>query len=309
MERSLEYDLDFLISNPNIIIGLEYMKFKYIDFIHKKINDFKKINKKFTIVIYLETIRDENLLHFFNNLLHDLNKDGYEVYLSMNTLTYNSFYLHPLTNCIQYKNFFNGLKSDYFLNDENKIHNSILSIRRKNKERDLFFKKYDKNFNGIFRYLNVDMNIKNKNSELAPNKKEFISEMKSSYVGFTFETITMEDLVSFTEKTMLLFLSKTLPIVYLKNSNHLKLLEDMGFYLLNREIGYLGIDGTLEEKINEFIKCVDFVNDIKTEELKNIYNKNIKKINNNFKIVYEIIYSNKHYPNKMSNTDLMYKVI
>jgi len=239
MERSLEYDLDFFYNQPKIVLGYDYLSMKYFDLIKFKINSFSKLYKKFYILVYLETIRDSKLLDNLNKIIDKLNNSGFEIYLSMNTTTIHKNYLHPICNCIQYKNYFTQIPQTKFNTFIEKEIKGIISVRRKNKYRDLFFKKYKGDeFDGIFRYLNVDLNQTNILEKNSPKKLKFIDEIKKSFTFFVFETNTIESINSFTEKTMLSFLNLNLPFVFLTNKNHLSELESLGFYIFNRDIGY-----------------------------------------------------------------------
>lgn len=296
MERSLEYDLEFFYNQPKIVLGNDYLSIKYFKLIESKINSFSKLYKKFYILIYLETIRDSELLDNLNKIINRLNDNGFEIYLSMNTTTIHKNYLHPICNCIQYKNYFNRISNDILSSNIEKKIKGMISVRRQNRYRNLFFNKYNGvDFDGIFRYLNVNLNITNSLEKSSPTLSQLIIEIKKSFTYFIFETDTLDSLNSFTEKTMLSFLNLNLPFVFLTNKNHLKELEDIGFYIFNRDIGYYGIDGSEEDKVNEFIKYLDIYNQISLDDLKTIYTKNYEKILNNYKLINTYIFSKQEF--------------
>lgn len=310
MERSLEYDLDFFYNQPKIVLGNDYLSIEYFDLIKSKINYFSKIHKKFYILIYHETIRNSELLDTLNNIIDKLSTNGFEIYISMNTTTTHRNYLHPLCNCIQFKNYFNRIPQDILdLKPQKKI-KGIISVRRKNRYRNLFFKKFNSSeFDGIFRYLNVNLNIRNSLEKQAPSRSELLIEIKKSFTYFVFETDTLNSLNSFTEKTMLSFLNLNLPFVFLTNKNHLKELEDMGFYIFNRDIGYYGIDGNEEDKVNEFIKYLNIYNQITIDDLKKIYTENYEKILNNYKLITKHIFSKQKFDINTNSINLSKRLL
>jgi hypothetical protein len=131
MERSLEYDLDFLYENPRIEIGNDYLNHTYLDFIYKKIIDFSKYHKKFTIVIKFETIKNFELYKSYLKILEELNNSNNEVYISMTTTTPNKYFLNPLCSSVFYKieNWIGNYNHSFFNKDNRK---SNKGIRRNN---------------------------------------------------------------------------------------------------------------------------------------------------------------------------------
>lgn len=302
MERSLEYDLDFFYNQPRIFVTNYYLN-EFPEVIESNIINFAKKYNRFYIYIHHETIRDQELLDRINNIISNYNSNGFEIYLLMTTSTTHPNYLHPLCNCFQYKPHIDTIyKKEINLDKSIK---GILSVRRRNQERDLFFKKYKKPFDGILNYLKVNLNEDTIESKEAPSDSDFLDLMRKSFVFFCFESDTIESLNSFTEKTILMFLSKNLPILFLKNNSHLKELEDMGFYLLNREFGYIDVGDTLEDKVDEFIKCVDMYNSLSVEDINLIYRNNIDKIEKNYKIITEILFSENKFNKQKESIELI----
>jgi len=305
MQRDLKTDMDFLYKNPRIEIGNDYLTHDYLNLVRNKIINFSKKNKKFSIIIRRESIKNIELYSSYVKILEYLNNSGNEVYLSMTITTSGKYLLHPLCSAIFYKNdhWLYNYNNEFFLKENKKINKAHISVRRRNEERFMFFKKYNKKFDGIFRYLDYDLNIKNKsNLQKSISNTELLDEIKKTYIYFCFETSTIDYVNSFTEKSLITFLCQSLPIMFLKNKTHLEELENMGFYLLNREMGYIGIEGTLENKVDEFIKCVDRCNKMKIEDVNKIYIKNYSKIMNNYNIISNIYFSNK----KLNNNGCLF---
>lgn len=318
MERSLEYDLDFFYNQPRVEIYIDVLSNpKNKTYILNNIIKFSKKFKKFYIITVHEKIQDLDLLQSVIQLIDDLRDSGNEVYLCSTTSTNNKNLLNPLLSILHYKNF--GKVSDssdnlnrkklitlsdhrLFESDIDKKHKSILSIRRKTNERDLFFNLFHKQFDGIFRYIASDTDVSK-----YPTFTELIDEYKSSYISFIFETNVGFEyelnpyfyLNSFTEKSFIAFSTKTLPILYLKNEKHLFEFKSMGFFLLNDYFGYNDVYASMDEKnkVSKLIEVIDEINSLSDDEVTYIYNKHKKQIENNFKIVQDIIKSK----NKMSN--------
>ena len=303
MERSLEYDLDFFYNQPSLILNLEHITTdSQFHLIKKTINDILLKHKRFYIITLHETIKSQKLL---NNIIDFLelvnNKKDVEVYLSMTTSTSHKYFLNPLCSILHYKDTFNkALKEtssrlsdkQFFLNKSNRIHKTnkgILSIKTKNHQRELFYKKYNNNFDGIFRYENYkDVSFTN-----------LMQEVKNSFVYFNFETLSNTTLNCFTEKSLLGFLSHTLPILYLNNDTHLKEFENMGFYLFNRDLGYINASSDIETNINTFVKYLETYNELSINDIQNIFDKNYNKIENNYQLAQKILFNHQFKNNKI----------
>ena len=307
MERSIKYDLDFFYNQPRIEIYSKVLNNSInYEYIISSIKSFSKIHKKFYITTIHEKIQDSVFLNNLNLLINELKEEGCEVYLCMTTSSKHLNFLNPLISILHYKDFGNVSDSadnfDYrkrmiladinlFNTFKNKSIKSILSVRRKTDERDVFFSKYTKPFDGIFRYISDDKDAKNK----FPTYTELIDEYKKSYVSFIFETSTFTYLNSFTEKLFIAFATKTLPILYIKNKTQFHELKDMGFFLFNEHLGYTEVDDELSEelKCGKFIEIVDILNDMDIDDVKSLYEKYSDKLENNYNIVTSIINSNK----------------
>jgi len=93
-----------------------------------------------------------------------------------------------------------------------------------------------------------------------------------------------------TEKTPLAFMNFCIPIIF-GEPNCIKELEDLGFWIANKDFGFGNSDffGKYENKLDNFIKCINRFNKMKIKELKIYYNNNIEKIQNNYRLCSSII--------------------
>lgn len=310
MIRSLEYDLNFFYSNPRI--QLKYRNISNsvhlsdVDYLFNRIDEFSKKNKKFYIVSVHETIENNTLLNLLKNKIKELNKVGHEIYISMTSTTGDDLYLHPLLSLLHYNDFIkvrNGFKYNKSFNandriylgdlslyeyNTNKTNKSILSLRRKTPIRDFLYKKIDFKFDGIFRYLNDDIEL----YKISPTFTSLIHEYKSSYVSYIVESeTTIDGINSFTEKSLFSFASHTLPVLFIQNKNQLREFESLGFYFLNREMGYSDFDYEMtdEQIVDSFLLCIKKINKLSMNDIKNIYEKNIENITNNYKLIEKIL--------------------
>jgi len=307
MKRSLDYDLNFYYSYPQLLLQVNQIESESkLTFIINQIETLLSKHKKFCIVTPHETIKSQKLLDGLISYLGSINtKDDIEVYLSMTTSTSNKNFLNPLCSILHYQNdYFNkAIKennqtvkdSEFFSNTPNKISKGILSIRAKNHQRELFYQKNNNNFDGVFRYNEYE-NIK---------FGHLMNEIKESFVYFNFETLSDTNLNCFTEKSLLGFLSHTLPIVYLDNERRLKEYENMGFYLFNKELDYTHATNDVEKNTDGFVKCIEKYNSISFDEIENIFQKNYVKIKNNYKIVHQLLFNNMNVNNKLYIKELI----
>lgn len=309
MERNLEYDLDFFYNQPRIEIYFKLLSNPSNQtYIINQIKNFSKKHKKFYVTTVYEKIQDELFLEKINLLIDDLNSKGSEIYLCMTTSTFHRNCLHPLISILHYRDFgkvsdsadnFDFRKriilADYKLFDKPKLkqYKSILSLRRKTYERDIFINTFHKKLDGIFRYISSDKNAKDK----FPTYTELIDEYKKTYISIVFETATFTYLNSFTEKIFIAFATKTLPILYLKNGRHLDEFKSMGFFLLNDYFDYSDVCETMSEseKASKLIKVIDSVNDLTLKDVEKIYAQYSIELENNFKIIADIITNNFNY--------------
>lgn len=300
MYRNLQYDLNFFYSYPRIWLNYQsHSTNNHINQILASINTFSKKYNKFYISTPHEIIRDEYVLTQLIQEITKLNQSGYEIYLSMTTTSEDSKFLHPLISLLHYTNFKkvtngfvhnverNSLHKIYlgdlklYQDDINRTNKSILSIRRKTDIRDLLHDKIKNNFDGIYRYLNDDVNQYKK----CPTFTSLIDEYKSSFISYLIESDPSSKLNTFTEKSIICFGAKTLPILFLRTPNQLEEFEKLGFYFLNKEIGYV----YNENIVDNFVNHVKMINTMHIDDIKNLYKINLGKIENNYKIIENVL--------------------
>jgi len=97
MKRSLDYDLNFYYSYPQLLLQVNQIESESkLTFIINQIETLLSKHKKFCIVTPHETIKSQKLLDGLISYLGSINtKDDIEVYLSMTTSTSNKNFLDP----------------------------------------------------------------------------------------------------------------------------------------------------------------------------------------------------------------------
>lgn len=311
MERSLEYDLDFIKQNPSLVLKLsEILSKDSFIYIKQTINNLLNHNKKFYIITPHEIIKSKELLKLITDFLKEINKSpDVEVYLLMTTSTKHECFLNPLCSIVHYQNYFikaiqeakkEITENDLFKLNFNKINKGILSIRTSNQQRDTFYNKFSGKFDGFYQFLEYD------NKQNSMNFFQLIQKIKSSYVYFNFETLSDTNINCFSEKSLIGFLSGVLPILYLENKNHLIEFEKMGFYLLNREFNYTEATDNTNYNVDMFIECINLYNELSLSDINDIYNRNLDKIKMNHKIASDILFKNL---NKNNQTFFLKQII
>ena len=112
----------------------------------------------------------------------------------------------------------------------------------------------------------------------------------SSLISFITETeywiensnIICNEVIPFTEKIIIPLLTKTLPIVFAPKDYN-EYLNNIGFFTLNQEYGINGTD------ILEYNKCIKKIQSQSFNDVKKIYDKYQKEIDNNYKLIIDII--------------------
>ena len=267
-------------------------------------------SNRISLVNYHECFSNYDYLNEVQSIIE--NTKDKEIYISAGTSTPFKHFYHPLVNILFWKtakmreniSWHSDKKSILFF-DKNlykskitKINKGILSVRKETPFRNDLFSIIDKDkFNGIIRYGKwADDRFKEddyykKLISTFPNFINLLSEYKSSYVSFVIESQLNDMMNPLTEKTLIAFLTRTLPIV-LGGKNYVKELKEMGFYVCNDEFGFDGDEyETLSfDKINSYNKCIETYNQMSINEIQDIYNSNIDKIEHNYKIVSEILF-------------------
>lgn len=281
----------------------------------KRLEVFLKNEKhdKISLVNYHECFSSFDYLLKMNSLIES-SKDK-EIYVSAATSTNFKYSFNPLVNIFFWKSakmrenisWYSDVNSILLFDERlyrdiiSKSNKGILSVRKETSFRNELFSIVDKDkFDGIIRYgkwaddsfRETDYYKKVVNN--FPNFVNLISEYKKSYVSFVVETELNDMMNPLTEKTLLAFLTKTMPVV-LGGRSYVKELKDMGFYIWNDEFGFDGdeYETSSFDKINSYNKCIEKYNELSTLQIKDMYNSNIDKIKNNYKIVSEILFDKK----------------
>lgn len=199
--------------------------------------------------------------------------------------------------------YFNLINKDNFKN-LSKSNKGILSVRKQNDTRDKIFDKIDfHKFDGIIRYIKVETSINHdyKKETLLPhhyemNKNpttsELVEEYCKSFLSFVIETDTAESTLNpITDKTLLPFLTQSIPIIY-GGCNFVKEVEEMGFWVANKEFGFNtdSLDYGDDKKINNFVEMVNTYNKLSYGDIKSMYKKNYSKIKKNYDIMCELFF-------------------
>lgn len=274
----------------------------------------EKTNKnKISVVNYHECFSKHEHLKEIQSLVKSYKNK--EIFISAATSTnFDGFYL-PLVNIffwkyakmrenVSWKSKIRNINlfSKELYTDINKNNKGILSVRKQTPNRDYLFSIIDnKKFEGILRYVQWirieedEIGDYNSEAEKFPIFLELIDEYKKSYVSFVVESELTDFMNPLTEKTLLSFFTKTIPIV-LGGKNYVKELKEMGFYVFNNEFGFTDEDDMIQsydlKKIDSFNKCIINYNKMNNLDIINFYNKNIDKIQKNYDIVSDIIYKN-----------------
>lgn len=274
-----------------------------------------KNTKKISIVNLHECLSSNSYVKKLQSIV-----DSYadkEIYISSATSTRFDNFFNPIVNIFFWKNAkirfnisnnFNDVykkifDSSLYIEKYDKKIKGILSVRRETQFRDYLFSIIDKSkFDGIIRYAkwpdyHESETIEHvKSIDKFPNFLDLINEYKSSYISFVVETDMNGNggsMNPLTEKTLIPFLTKTMPIV-LGGKNYIKELKEMGFYVWNDEFGFESGD-VLEtfdfKKIDLFNKCILKYNSLKINDIDTMYNKNIDKIIHNYNLVSEILFT------------------
>jgi hypothetical protein len=302
----IKYYLDFLIKNPYVFFihnedDIRLNKSKFIDTFNLLCKDYNK----FIISYPTETFRSETI-----DILQELvsNKKDNEIYISHSSSKVDNNFAHPLLSLLFWQTInmreniswaspsnIKLFDKKYYSGEYIKNNTAILSVRKSNYTRDYLFSKIkDIEFNGILRYANWPLK-ESANNQVSkfPTFLELVNEYKSSFLSFIIESEKGTYLNHFTEKTLIAFLTKTIPLFY-NNKNYSFELEQLGFYTFNEYFDispdYEKMDSESERKQNDFVNALKVVNTLSIDEIyNNIYLKNIDKINHNYNLAYKYL--------------------
>lgn len=314
LSSKIKYQLDFAKKSKIFYITIVANEVDY----KKNISNLKQFLKstkedKISLVNYHECFsRIERL----NEVIEIIKQSDKEILISAATSTPLDNLYEPLVNIFFWRNartrYDISWKSDeidfylfdkkWYESDFEKQTKGILSVRKETDFRNKLFSFIDESkFDGIFRYAKWTGARQDETSEYLTNKNKFptfielIKEYQKSYCSFVIESELSEWMNPFTEKTMIPFLTKTLPIV-LGGQNYIKELKDMGFYVFNDEFGFESADELPTFDLNKAIyyhKCIENYNKMSVQEISELYNKNIDKIEHNYNLISSILFDKK----------------
>lgn len=264
-----------------------------------------------------ETINDLNYLNEIYKLIEEYQIDA--IILTSTSSTFHKS-THPLTNLLMWRNV-NTRKSISWNSEEyvpifdesfyygkkvegDREYKGILSIRKKNEIRDYVFKKSPKIDDGIVRYArwpDDGENLVENTSKINkyPLLNELIHEYKKSYFSFIIESEHGDSDINpnpnLTEKTLIALLTGTIPII-LGGRGIVSDLEKIGIKVWNTEFGFG--DGDLYETFSKnksdlFLKCIENVNKLSLNEVRNYWYKNIKTIQYNYDLISYLLFDSK----------------
>jgi len=290
----------------------------------------------------IETITDEDsevllfVKHEFiaskkilDNLISDIESKGVSYKIMSATSSYFKNYIHPIAGLISWngseidvdvdwKHDGSDLKTEMFSYsrykpyqsvNENREFKAIMSIRKSNLNRDLFFSSYSPQMkNGIVRYGKLPHHTWMTNSDSIrvkdfPKWNVLQREYENSYFSFIMETLdnlsydndeTLD--TSFTEKTLLGIMTGTMPIV-LGYKGFVKSLENIGIKVWNNEFGFDNADERDDYSdigLEYFNKCIENVNKMSMKDVELFWKENQEIIQNNYNIVSSIISDTKY---------------
>lgn len=277
-----------------ISIGCETLYQDKMDYI---VNLIKKYNKKFKL--YSSSITsNENTVSPYTHiaLLHDT---IFQYDINELNIEYNIIHGEPT----------NRLKNHIFLHKSNvfKTNPYILSSRRYNNSRDEIYSRLNiQNTKGIVRFSNPESN-KKENMSVYVNTDQLLREYESSFISIILETCVdpnrdMGYYIPMTEKTLISFNSKTLPII-VGNRRLSETLNELGFWTANELFNIEDKSDTVHEDLVDVITNID---KLELHNIHEIYNDNFNKIENNYKLLTKIFNIGRSLNNEYSKYRYLY---
>lgn len=276
-----------------------------------------KNNNKYLFLYEHETISDLNYLNNIYKIIEEFKIDAYILTSTTSTFPRST---HPLTNFLMWRNV-DTRKNISWKSEQNipifdksfyygkkvegeRKYKGILSVRKENHIRDYVFSKNPKIDSGIIRYANWPHNGENLVEDLDrinkfPNLDKLIEEYTNSYFSFIIESehgdSNLNPTTNLTEKTLIGLVTGTMPIV-LGGRGIISDLENMGIKVWNNEFGFGEGDfysNYSEYKTDSFLKCIENVNKLSLNEVKQYWNKNKEIIQNNYNLVSYLLFDKK----------------
>lgn len=218
---------------------------------------------------------------------------------------------HVSWNCNKSVDLFLVDKLRKNISDNKKTNKGILSCRKKTIRRDKLFSNLKECNTIITRYAKwkghggaETENDKFKQFEF-PSHGEIYDEYNSSIFSFVVESEngnTFTPTTNLTEKTLMAFLTGTMPII-LGSPYYLKELKHMGLTTWNHLFNFDdSLPSLSTKKVKSYINCIESIDNLSLEDCQYLWHKNKDIIQKNFDIVYELVINEK---NKMDK-DLIY---
>lgn len=266
-----------------------------------------------------------------DKLLHIIKNSNHDCKILHSGLETEPYFTNPITNIYSWKHITisNNIADDHQQNEESTISvfpsklyksstpifyelsktmNHILSVRRKTDVRDYIIEKINTQNIDIFRYSQLEYTVydeQNNYNESFPTWNSLLDEYLNSNISFVFEThfgeIKNKKFINqtkwphtpFSEKTIMNFLTGTMPLIF-GHQNIIGNLNNLGFWTLNNEYDYKSIDqlDTYDiKRADVFSEIVNELTSYSNEKIKSIYHSNYDKIMNNYNIMYKIFNS------------------
>lgn len=314
----IKSDLKFIESSI-AIGGFGNLIQRDIRTIHDKIKIISKYTDNILLIHQHEIISNEEFLNKVYDIIESYPQFNLKFLCATSTELKHS--ISPLVSLIQWKDLttrqyisWNFNKTENIFNQtnfikSNKIHKGIFSVRKQSNVRDYIFSNlHTSKFDGIIRYAKWSINTqeetpyqKTEMYKKFPTFLELIDEYKKSYVSFVIESKESDTMNPLTEKTLISFLTRTMPII-LNGRNYIKELSKMGFYVFNDEFGFDIEDDLLpsfsETRYNKFLYCIKRYNKMSKKDISNMYSNNIEKINHNYILANYFINNSLKFPVK-----------
>ena len=248
--------------------------------------------------------------------IKELRNSGKDAYLTTATITRSKYEFHPLVSIhLHWYDYYMRTGLSWKIGPENSITafstdrydytkkftfnksiKSIISVRKEVFDRNILFKKISPDDNSIFRYARYLTNPnKETQSDLEysnnfPTWSELQDEYDNSIFSFIVETENGGTDCQISEKTLLAFMSGTIPIIY-GQPNVVKLLKDIGLYVWNDEFGFRDGDDSYDYnyRLDRFVDCYNNIKKLSFEDSKNYWLDNQSTIQKNYDIISNLI--------------------
>jgi len=193
-------------------------------------------------------------------------------------------------------------KSNFF-----KTNPYIISSRRYNHSRGEIYDKLNiPNPTGIIRFTNTESD-EFENMDIYVSTEQLLKEYNQSFISIVLETCVdsnrdMGYYIPMTEKTLIAFNSKTLPII-VGNRRLSNRLNELGFWTANK---LFNIDDTSDDVHEHLVDVIHNIDKLKLHNIHEIYNDNFDKIENNHKLVTKLFNIGRSYNSEYSKYKYLY---